>query len=110
SFFDTRAIPIEDYSAIAARAQAFERLIVECHPSLVGDSAVRFRDLLVGQASSRSPLLQLEVALGLETAHPEVLEKLNKRMTLDHFGRSAAFLREHGIALRTFILVKPPFL
>ena len=48
--------------------------------------------------------------MGLETAHPEVLEKLNKRMTLDQFERAAAFLREHGIALRTFILVKPPFL
>jgi len=101
SFFDPRAIPPEDYAAIAGRLRCFERVIVECHPSLVGESALRFRDLLAGR---------LEVAMGLETVHPEILPRLNKRMTLEQFGRAAAFLRQHDIALRTFILVKPPFL
>jgi hypothetical protein len=31
-------------------------------------------------------------------------------MTLDQFRRAAEFLRENGIALRVFVLVKPPFL
>jgi uncharacterized Fe-S cluster-containing MiaB family protein len=31
-------------------------------------------------------------------------------MTLDQFARAADRLREHGIALRAFILVKPPFM
>ena len=31
---------------------------------------------------------QLEVALGLETVHPEVLARLNKQMTLDDFARA----------------------
>jgi len=101
SFFDPRAIPPEDYLAIAARGQAFERVMVECHPALVGPAVVRFRDLL-GKP--------LEVAMGLETAHPDVLSRLNKRMTLDQFSRAAEFLRHHGLALRVFILVKPPFL
>ena len=48
--------------------------------------------------------------MGLETVHPQVLPKLNKKMTLEQFSRAAAFLREQGIALRVFILVKPPFL
>jgi len=52
----------------------------------------------------------LEVAMGLETVHPQVLPRLNKRMTLEQFSRAAQFLREHGVALRVFILVKPPFL
>jgi len=101
SFFDPRAIPPEDLPAIAGRVPLFERVIVECHPALIGDPALRFRDLINGR---------LEVAMGLETAHPEVLARLNKRMTLDQFARAADFLREHGIALRVFILVKPPFL
>ena len=53
---------------------------------------------------------KLEVAMGLETAHPQILAKLNKRMTLDQFRRAAEFLRENDIALRIFVLVKPPFL
>jgi radical SAM enzyme (TIGR01210 family) len=101
SFFDRAAIPPEDWPALAERLRRFERVIVECHPALVGESAVRFRDL-VG--------VPLEVAMGLETAHPGVLEKLNKRMTLDLFRERAEFLRAMGIALRVFVLVRPPFL
>ena len=61
SFFDPKAIPVEEYGAIAQRANGFERLIVENHPALVGDACLRFRDRLRGR---------LEVAMGLETAHP----------------------------------------
>jgi len=50
------------------------------------------------------------VAVGLETAHPEALARLNKRMTLDDFARAADFLADAGIALRVFILLNPPFL
>jgi radical SAM enzyme (TIGR01210 family) len=101
SFFDPRAVPPGDHPAIAERLREFERVIVECHPALVDDPVLRFRDLLTGK---------LEVAMGLETAHPEVLARLNKRMSLEQFSRAAAFLREHDIALRVFVLVKPPFL
>jgi radical SAM enzyme (TIGR01210 family) len=53
---------------------------------------------------------QLEVAMGLETAHPATLERLNKRMTLEQYARAAEELSEHGVALRAFVLVQPPFL
>jgi hypothetical protein len=101
SFFDLRAIPLGDYEAIARHLDRFERVIVECHPALVGDACLRFRDLIHGK---------LEVAMGLETAHPEILERLNKRMTLEMFADSARFLRKNEIDLRAFILVKPPFM
>lgn len=101
SFFDRRAIPVEDYSAIAARVGSFERVIVECHPALVGARCLRFRDLIG---------TRLEVAMGLETAHEETLARLNKRMTLDQFREAAGFLRQNGISLRVFILIQPPFL
>jgi len=101
SFFDPHAIPTADHPAIAERLRSFEQVIVECHPALVNERVLKFRDLLAGK---------LEVAMGLETAHPEVLEKLNKRMTLDQFRRAAEYLRENDIALRVFVLVKPPFL
>jgi radical SAM enzyme (TIGR01210 family) len=114
SFFDPRAIPPADYPAIAERACRFERVIVECHPALVGQAAAQFRDLLVERASRLARAggcpPKLEVAMGLETAHPQVLEKLNKRMTLEQFARAAGFLRQHDLALRVFILVQPPFL
>ena len=101
SFFDQRAIPAEDHPAIAERANQFERLIVECHPALIGENTLRFRDQLN---------CQFEIAMGLETVHPEILPRLNKRMTLEQFSTAANFLRQNDIALRVFILVKPPFM
>ncbi|MGA8085781.1 MAG: hypothetical protein WCA10_00650 [Terracidiphilus sp.] len=101
SFFDPSAIPPEDYEAIASRVRGFERVIVECHPAFVNRRCIAFRDFLRGR---------LEVAMGLETAHQDVLEKLNKRMTLEQFGEAALFLRSYAIDLRVFILVQPPFM
>ncbi|TCK72823.1 radical SAM protein [Acidipila rosea] len=101
NFFDPGAIPPVDYPAIAERLTRFERVIVENHPLLTGESCLRFRDLLSGR---------LEIAMGLETAHPETLARLNKRMTPTQFATAAHFLRKHEIDLRVFILVQPPFM
>jgi archaeosine synthase beta-subunit len=101
SFFDPRAIPPADYREIAGLASPFGRTIVESHPALVGSRCLELRDLLAGR---------LEVAMGLETTHPVVLEWLNKRMTLEQFRQAARFLVEEQIDLRVFILVRPPWL
>src|SRR5439155_2565678 len=101
NFFDPRAIPPADYPAIARLVSGFERVIVECHPALLGNRCLQFREMLPGR---------LEVAIGLETVHPVVLEKLNKRITVDDFRRAAGFLASNWIDLRIFLLVRPPFL
>ncbi|MEO8495308.1 MAG: radical SAM protein [Planctomycetota bacterium] len=101
NFFDRQAIPREDYPAIAQRVASFETVIVENHPKLCGDDCLRFRDMLAGK---------LEIALGLETIHPEVLPRLNKQMTAEDFRRAVRLLTENEIATRAFILLRPPFL
>lgn len=105
SFFDPQAIPPDEDAAIASCLGGFERVIVEAHPAFLaghfGERCLRFRDRLHGR---------LEVAIGLETAHPGVLAQLNKRMTLDTFSRAAAFLSQHDIDLRVFVLLNPPFM
>jgi archaeosine synthase beta-subunit len=101
SFFDPAAVPPQDYPEIAAQLSGFERVIVESHPALIGERCSRFKDLLSGR---------LEVAMGLETAHPLILERLNKQMTLESFSEAAEKLGDCDIDLRVFILVKPPFM
>ena len=101
SFFDERAIPRSDHEKIAELVHDFETVIVESHPNLVGEKCLSFRDSLAGE---------LEVAMGLEIAHPEVLERLNKQMTLDDFKRAADFLNANRVRFRAFILLRPPFL
>jgi archaeosine synthase beta-subunit len=101
SFFDSRAIPEEDYKKIASLVSNFETVIVECHPRLVNDNCLHFRNMLKPD---------LHIALGLETVHPTILPKLNKKMTLEDFSKSVKFLTQHGILSRAFILLRPPFL
>ncbi len=101
SFFDTRAVPPEDYKRIAFALRGFKTIIVESHPKFVGESILNFRNMLQPE---------LQVAIGLETAHQEVLKKLNKQMTMEDFGKSVSYLKVNGILSRAFILLRPPFL
>lgn len=100
NFFAQRAVPVEDEPELAEILTPFARVTVECHPRLVGDRCLAFAQRL----GSR-----LEVAMGLETVHPQALPRLNKGMTVDDFDRAARTLRAAGIGLRCFVLVGAPF-
>ena len=100
SFFDPRAIPPQERRALAPLLAGFERVIVECHPALVGEPVLELRDALPGR---------LEVALGLETAHPAALERLEKHMSAEDFTRAARWLVAAQVDVRAFLLVRPPF-
>ncbi len=101
SFFDPGAIPVEDYQQIATLLSAFENVLVESHTAFIGESCLDFDRKLSGQ---------LQVAIGLETIHPEILPRLNKGMSLENFKKSVGFLKGNGISTRAFILLRPPFL
>ncbi len=166
SFFDPRAIPSAEDPVIADLCAGFERVVVECHPALIGAEAGRTSGFQGSRVPGRQDAdvpgevldagrqdagvpgevldagrqdagvsgkggtaglpagerwirfahlleqrgVRLEVALGLETAHSEVLERLNKRMTLQQFRTAAKRLDEAGCDLRVFLLVRPPWL
>ena len=59
NFFDPRAVPPGDLDEIAELVAPFERVVVECHARLVGDTCLDFAERLGGR---------LELALGLEVA------------------------------------------
>jgi archaeosine synthase beta-subunit len=101
SFFDPAAIPRGDYAGIAAEVSFASNVVVESHPRLIGAEAARLRDLLEGG---------LEVAMGLETAHENILGLLNKGFDLGQFADASSRLRREGIAIRVFLLVNPPFM
>ncbi len=106
SYFDPRAIPESDDPLILELIRGFERVVVESHPALVGLRCWRFRDGLARVSGGKA---RLEVAMGLETANPDVLARLNKRVTLPGFFRAATALHQEGVDLRVFVLVRPPF-
>jgi radical SAM enzyme (TIGR01210 family) len=102
NFFDPRAIPESDYESIASEVADLDQVIVESHPSLIGARVEKFLLALRGPS--------LEVAMGLETAHPTALDALNKRMTTADFARASDWLRLHEVSIRVFLLIHPPFI
>lgn len=100
NFFDRVAVPPDDVPAIAALARPFAGLTVESHASMVGDQALELARRIDGD---------LEVAIGLETVHPEAMRYLNKRLDLARFDRAAGLLADNGIALRVFVLLGAPY-
>lgn len=101
NFFDDRAITPEDRAAVAARVGGFETVVLENHPNLVDDRVAGWRD---------TAGTNVDVAMGLETIHPDVLPRLNKRMTADDFESATAKLLTVDINVRAFVLVRAPFM
>lgn len=101
NFFDPAAVPPQDYPAIASLLKGYRRVVVENHPGLCGARCLDFLGLL--DAS-------LEVAIGLETIHPEALARMNKHLDPEQVSAALRFLREHGMEARAFVLLNPPYL
>jgi len=101
NFFDAQAIPPADVPQIARLLRGVKTVIIENHPRLIDARCLSFREALQAE---------LQVAMGLETVHPTALAKLNKRMTLEDFERATKYLTKNGVAVRAFILLRPPFL
>jgi len=102
NFFDRRAVPREDYAALARLAEPFEAVTVESHASTIGESTLELARTL---GAGRS----LEVAVGLETIHPRAMTQLNKRLDLPKFDEAARFLAGSRIDLRVFVLLGAPY-
>lgn len=101
NFFDKKAIPPKDHPEIAELLDGYKTVLVENHPKLCNASVLEFQVRIEGD---------LEVAMGLESIHPDVLPKLNKQINTDNFKQAAGFLKTNGIQTRAFILLNPPFL
>lgn len=99
NFFDPKAIPRQDWKAIAELVTGFETVIVENHPRFCDEQCGEFQQLIGNQ---------VEVAIGLETSHAPTLAMLNKQMTLRDFESACELLRSQGILLRSFVLLRPP--
>lgn len=100
NFFEKRAVPSVDDATIAQLVSAYQRVVVECHPRLIGGRMERFADALPGA---------LEVAMGLETVHPAALPRLQKAMSLEDYDRAAERIDKHGCTHRAFVLICAPF-
>ena len=99
NFFSSKNVPTSDLDQIASVVGGFERVIVENHPKLLSDAIASFQRSIDGE---------LEVAMGLESIHPAVLPRLNKKMNSTDFQRACERLQNWGIQIRAFVLLRAP--
>ncbi len=101
NFFDRRAIPKSELPEIASLVQDYRTVVVENHPKINLKAAPPFSEIIEGR---------LEIAMGLESIHPELFAFLNKGMILNDYIEASRFLKAADIDIRSFILIGLPFL
>jgi radical SAM enzyme (TIGR01210 family) len=102
SFLDEREIPRDTRKRIAKMVEAgnIKKLIVETRPEFV--RAEKIADLQVAE--------HLELAIGLETADDFIRAKyINKGFSFDDYKRAAKIVHDCGATVKTYLLLKPPF-
>ncbi|MGQ9588602.1 MAG: archaeosine biosynthesis radical SAM protein RaSEA [Thermoplasmata archaeon] len=103
SFLDEREMPAECAETILkACVDKDLRLLFESRPEYVApgriDRALRTHE-------------KLEIAVGLESSNDNILKySINKGSSVGDYERAASVLQERGVHLRTYVLLKPPFL
>jgi radical SAM enzyme (TIGR01210 family) len=100
SFFELEK-DFRDYVYAKVSEMNFEKLIVESRPEFVYKLEEDL-DMIS---------FELEVGIGLETSNDFVREHMiNKGFKFKDFERSANYLKSHGVRVKAYLLLKPPFL
>ena len=103
SFLDECEVPEAPMAHIIAQCEERgTRLLFESRPEFVTEETIR---AVLGEHDD------IEVALGLESANDLVLtHSINKGFLRKDYDRAAALLNANGVPVRTYVLLKPPFL
>ncbi|MGC8565758.1 MAG: archaeosine biosynthesis radical SAM protein RaSEA [Thermoplasmata archaeon] len=102
SFFDQNEIPLEAQEKIIESFPEAERIIVETRPEFINEN-------LLNRINKYKE--KLMIAIGLESSDNNVLiNSINKGFTIDAYERAAKLLFKNGFSIKTYILLKPPFL
>ncbi len=103
SFLDEREIASDTRKGIAkmVKKRKIKKLIVETRPEFI--NAEKIEDLKAVE--------HLELAIGLETADDFIRSKyINKGFSFDDYRTAAEIVNECGAIVKTYLLLKPPFI
>ncbi|MFW6196183.1 MAG: archaeosine biosynthesis radical SAM protein RaSEA [Thermoplasmatota archaeon] len=101
SFFDEREVSNSITEKILDSFDT-EKTLIESRPEFITKKKLKNFSELTNK---------LEVAIGLESANDFVLKRcINKGFTFEGYKRAAERVKENDALLRTYLLLKPPFL
>ena len=100
SFLDPNEIPVEIRDDVFAIFPGEPRILFESRPEFVTEENL-----------AALPAKRVEVALGLESSDDEVLRTcIRKGFTASDYQRAAEAVKRQGMSVRTYLLLKPPFM
>lgn len=105
SFLDKEEVPTKLYDDIFSSFSTAKVISIETRPEFVTrDSLENLKR--VGKKYG----LEIEVSIGLESSNENILKNLiNKGFGIDSYVRAAKLLKDEGFFVKTYILLKPPF-
>ncbi len=99
SFLDDNEVPPAMRERILDAFSGCKRVIFESRPEFITPDTV-------GSLPSN-----VTVALGLESSNPDVLEtSIHKGFTPSDIQRAGTLIKDSGLGVRTYLLLKPPFM
>lgn len=103
SFFDGKEMPATTRNEILAMVGAkATRLLIESRPEFIKPAVLE---------TTLQHVKELEVAIGLETASDEIRSRcVNKGFSFADFEEAAENCNDAGASVRTYLLLKPPYL
>ncbi len=99
SFLDEKEIPASIRERMLKEFSGCERILFESRPEFVTEDRISTLPSTV------------TIALGLESSDPEVLKgSINKGFTPEDSRKAGRIIKDAGLSVRTYLLLKPPFL
>lgn len=102
SFLDENEISKELQIKILKKAKIAKKVIVETRAEYVTEEKLE---------NLKNAHIGIEIAIGLESSNDNILKySINKGFSFEDYVKSAKILNEADIPLKTYLLIKPPFL
>jgi hypothetical protein len=105
SFFDDREIKAKVKNKIFQKLfETAEKISVEARPEYITDETI-------SEMKDRFQKKTFEIGIGLETANDFIREHaINKGFNFTDYEKAARILKKYNVKLKTYVLIKPPFL
>ena len=105
SFFDECEMPVSVRTKILSDlAEKTQKIVVESRPEYITNETLSDVTKTIHQKT-------IEVGIGLETSNDFIREHaVNKGFVFDDYKKAAVLLKKYKCKVKTYVLVKPPFL
>ncbi|MCD6503358.1 MAG: TIGR01210 family radical SAM protein [Thermoplasmata archaeon] len=105
SFLDPREVSYDVYEDLFSLFSDAKVISVESRPEFVNNKSLKTLKKL-----SEKYGINVEISIGLESSNEQILRNLiNKGFSIEDYVKAAIKVKEMGFLLKTYILLKPPF-